>query len=268
MPSEGACRKGRSVLGLDTGTMNLLLLRPEECRDGQAELFDRRANHLTQVLRVLPGSIVRVGIIGRGITTGTVLDVRLGSVLLRLGLVEDCVRPAIQIVLALPRPKALSRTIQAVASFGVGQLTLINAWRVERSYFSSPRLIPARLEQDVWLGCEQGAQVHLPKVELLQRFTDFIERLQCRDQGRELRVCLHPRSEAIYSHLLATAPACLCLAIGPEGGFIERELESLRGVGFQIARMETGPLRTEVALAAALGQASVHFPNSGRRSIP
>lgn len=252
--------------------MNLLLIRPEENQDGQVELLDRRATHLMRVLRVVPGSVIRVGIVGKGITSGTVLNLRQGAerepdaVHLRLGPVKARLPPSIELVLALPRPKALSRTVQAAASFGIRKLTLINAWRVEKSYFSSPRLTHQRLQEDVWLGCEQGAQVHLPEVELIRRFTHFTERASSAVDGAELRVCLHPRGTSHFSELLAREPVRLRLVIGPEGGFIEEELESLARIGFHIARMATGPLRTEVALAAALGQASVHFPDSGRRS--
>ena len=43
--------------------MNLLLVEPEELLDDRLVLTGRRAVHLLQVLRVEPGSVVRLGMV-------------------------------------------------------------------------------------------------------------------------------------------------------------------------------------------------------------
>jgi RsmE family RNA methyltransferase len=49
-------------------------------------------------------------------------------------------------------------------------------------------------------------------------------------------------------------PSPLTLAIGPEGGWIEREVGTFAARGFAIVSLGAPVLRVEVALAAALGQ--------------
>jgi len=49
-------------------------------------------------------------------------------------------------------------------------------------------------------------------------------------------------------------PGDVVLAIGPEGGWIDRELETFIARGFRPFSIGTGILRSEAAVAAALGQ--------------
>ena len=44
------------------------------------------------------------------------------------------------------------------------------------------------------------------------------------------------------------------LAIGPEGGWIDRELASLAGLGFRAVRLGAAVLRADTAVAALLAQ--------------
>jgi RsmE family RNA methyltransferase len=46
----------------------------------------------------------------------------------------------------------------------------------------------------------------------------------------------------------------LTLVIGPEGGFIQAELDSFQRSGFRFVDLQTGTLKTEAAIACALGQ--------------
>src|SRR6185436_4086829 len=65
-------------------------------------------------------------------------------------------RARCDLVLAIPRPKALKKVLPAAASLGVGRIVLVNAARVEKSYFDSKVLAPAFLEELLVLGLEQA----------------------------------------------------------------------------------------------------------------
>lgn len=242
--------------------MNLLLLRPEEAAETRLRLEDRRAEHIIRVLKKSPGESVKLGVENQGIGTGTLLECGSGHVVLEPGPISPVAAPVTNLVLAVPRPKVLSRVISAAASFGLRELRLINAWRVEKSYFSSPRLEPARLEEDLRLGCEQGAQCWLPRVSLYRRFTEHLSSNEAFAGGA--RLVLHPHTKQNLLQALRTPPSDsqseplaqrpVTLVIGPEGGFIAQELHSLEEAGYTQAALGTGPLKTDVAVAAALGQ--------------
>jgi len=238
--------------------MNLLLLEEGEVSDGKVVLAGRRARHILTVLHKGVGDSIRAGFVNRGTCMAQILSVEDQSVVVRPGAVIAGPAPRVHLILAVPRPKVVSRVVAAAASFGLRSLTFVNAWRVEKSYFASPRLTPSRLREDAWLGCEQGAQVWLPELRVAKRFVPFVEN-EVRESYRTdcSKIVLHPTAPSTLSDCLpdfSDQNTEVVLAIGPEGGWIESELSTLDGAGFKPAGLATGPLKTEVALAAAFGQ--------------
>ena len=240
--------------------MNLLLVDREELdSEGRVRLSDRRAEHLLGVLKVEPGREVRAGVVDGGPGTGTVEVVEEKTVVLRLEWEETPEEePTVDLVVALPRPQALHRLLQWTATFGVGRLDLVRSWRWEKSFFSSPSVRPEGLRKHLLLGAEQGSRTRLPRVELHHRLLPFLETLAEEDNGGR-RFLAHP--EAVLSieagWRQADAAGCTgrtCLAIGPEGGWLDREVESFARCGFQAVTLGPWVLRVETALAAAIAQ--------------
>jgi 16S rRNA (uracil1498-N3)-methyltransferase len=231
--------------------VNLLLVEPSELADdGTCVLRDRRAAHLRTVLGVTPGSIVRAGVLGGAIGTAEVLADDGVALSVRVAATEPAREPlAVDLVLAVPRPKVLARVIETCAAFGVRRIELTNAWRVDKSYLRSPKLAPAALMQSARLGAEQGATTHLPQIRVHERFMTML------DQAfePELKLVAHPGSPPI-ERAIAGAPLPCAVAIGPEGGWIERELATLVDRGFTACSIGAPILRVEAAVSAALGQ--------------
>src|SRR5690606_4118602 len=119
--------------------MNLLLLEPSEISsEGEVVLDGRRARHLIDVLKVREGSVVRAGVIDGPIGSARVVGVDAVRVRLSAHLEGPLPpRPAVDLLLALPRPKVLKRLWAQLAALGVGTVVLTNASRVERFYFDS-----------------------------------------------------------------------------------------------------------------------------------
>lgn len=233
--------------------MNLLLVAPDELApDGTITLTDRRATHLRDVLGATPGQVVRIGVTRGRLGTATVLTDDARAITLRVELTQPASAPLpIDLVLAVPRPKVLSRTLEIAASFGVGRIDLTNAWRVDKSYLSSPRLAPAALDHAARLGAEQGATTHLPEVTLHRRLMGLLDERWPAGGPVGTRIVFHPGAPPIEA-LPLTGP--ITLAIGPEGGWIPREVDTLVERGFVTATIGAPILRVEAALAAALGQ--------------
>ena len=236
--------------------MNLLLFDPAELPENEVTLApgDRRAEHLRRVLRARPGLVLRAGAI-RGATgrAEILADDERG---MRLRVMLDgpvSPRPAIDLILAVPRPKVLPRVLETAASFGVGRIDLCNAWRVDRSYLASPRLAAAELAAALRLGCEQGATTWLPDVELHPLLMPFL-RAPGRWTGESRRVIAHPRAGAPIEAVVGPGSAPALIAIGPEGGWIDRELDSFAELGFVPAHLGGAVLRVEAAVAAVLAQ--------------
>lgn len=244
--------------------MNLLLIDGAELRDdGTFTIADRRAQHLRNVLDVEVGSTVRAGVISHHVGTAEVLTLDGDAITLRYDMQTLHPFPLpVELVLAIPRPKVVTRTIEIAASFGVRRIDLTNAWRVDKSYFGSPRLAPDALAMAARFGAEQGATPHLPTIQVHER---FMAMLDARFIGAEpvkmrhtitnlptLRLVAHPGAPPIEDVVIEHE--LVALAIGPEGGWIDREVETFVARGFRPVSLGTPILRVEAAVASALGQ--------------
>ncbi len=232
--------------------MNLLLVDPSElAADATCRVRDRRALHLRTVLGATVGAHVRAGVIGGGTGSAEVIADDGSAFTLRLTLTEPAPAPLpVELVLAIPRPKVLTRVVEAAAAFGVARIDLTNAWRVDKSYLRSPRLDPDALALAARLGAEQGATTHLPQIAIHHRLMALLD---ARWPGPPAtKLVAHPGAPPIEAAVAGGSP--LVLAIGPEGGWIAREVETFVARGFSPVSLGAPILRVETAVAAALGQ--------------
>jgi RsmE family RNA methyltransferase len=231
--------------------VNLLLFDQTELSGDTLVVADRRAHHLRTVLGVALGGQVRVGEVGGRTGRGEVVADDGSAFTLRVTLDTPAVPPlALDLVLAVPRPKVITRTLEIAASFAVRRIELTNAWRVDKSYLRSPRLDPQAMAMAARFGAEQGATTHIPPITLHDRLMALLD-TQFPEPGG-LRLVAHPSAPPIEAAVTRAEPTVL--AIGPEGGWIDRELETLVARGFTPVSLGTPILRVEAAVASALGQ--------------
>lgn len=247
--------------------MNLLLLEPDEIGPGdRIELSDRRAEHLLRVLEVETGQGVRCGVLNGGTGLGKVVAVEKKTVELEVEITEPPPPPpSIDLVVALPRPQVLHRVLQFAASMGVGRLDLVNAWRVEKSFFSSPSLGEEKIRRQLFLGAEQGRIPRLPEVAIHKLLVPFVRGLG-EDPDPPRRLVAHPGAPPIEEVLGSYER--LQIAIGPEGGWIDREVETFGESGFEPVGLGPWVLRVEAALVAAVAEADLLRRSSARRDEP
>lgn len=232
--------------------MNLLLVEPGEIVDGRVALrdSDRRVHHLRTVLGVTAGSRIKAGVVGGEVGTAEVIAEGDPLVLaLALGHRPRPILP-VQLVLAVPRPKVLTRVIESAAAFGVERIDLTNTWRVDKSYLHSPRLDPDALALAARFGAEQGATTHVPPVDVHLRLMPLLD-ARWPAPGPGLRLLAHPGAPPIEASYRGGP---VVLAIGPEGGWIQREVDTFAQRGFTAVSLGDAILRVEAAVAAALGQ--------------
>lgn len=258
--------------------MNLILLTNSDFRDeSRATLNGRRARHVLDVHRARVGQVLRVGLLGGLLGMGRVA--RLGHDEIELDEIRLEEAPPdplpLSLILALPRPKVLRRVIEAVAALGIKELFLVNAARVEKSYFDSPRLAAEEVRDALLRGLEQGRDTILPRVEIRDRFRPFVEDEVPARFADARRLVAHP---GVRDHLPSIfraggspdgAPARSVIALGPEGGFVPFEIERLLAQGFQPFHLGARVLRVETAVSFAAGQlcALIHAQRCAARAI-
>jgi RsmE family RNA methyltransferase len=238
--------------------VNLVLLEPTEVGpDGVVVLDGVRAQHLRAVLRVGAGDAVRVGILDGPRGVGTVRSLQ------ERGIRLDCAfdpltppRPAIDLLLALPRPKIMRRLWAQLAALGVGRIVLTNAERVERNYFDTHVLTPACYRPLLIEGLQQARDTRLPRVSIHRRLKVLIEDEIDGLFDGGLRIAADPaHGEPISEVIGAERGVRILLAIGPEGGWTEYERTLLAAHGFHPAGLGPRTLRSDTACIALLALA-------------
>lgn len=156
------------------------------------------------------------------------------------------------LILALPRPKMLKRILVDATSLGVKRICFINAYRVEKSFWSSPLLAPETIAEKCRPGLEQAIDTALPHVTLHDRFRPFVEdELPAIAAGTQALVA-HPAGERECPRNVSEP---LTLAIGPEGGFIPFEIELLqKAADFTPVTLGLRVLRVDTVVPTLLGR--------------
>lgn len=233
--------------------MNLVLLRPEDFTSPtQVRLAGRRLRHVLEVHRAAVGQQLTVGCLGGLIGKGLITRLDSDCLVMEVELRESPPpKLPLTLLLALPRPKVLNRVLASASSLGVQRIILINAWKVEKAYWKSPRMAPENLEHQLCLGLEQARDTVLPELLQARLFRPFVE--------SDLAP-LVSGSQALLAHPGAAVPCptglegAATLAVGPEGGWVEAEVESLKGLGFQVVGLGPRILRVETAVATLVGR--------------
>lgn len=234
--------------------MNLILLEDRDRWDSSSvTLSDARADHLFNVMRVVPAQQLRVGLLDGPLGVGTVESVGDGRVTMRC--VFESVtppRPRVDVLLALPRPKVMRRLWAQLAALGVGRIILTNAERVERHYFDTHVLTEACYRPLLIEGLQQARDTRLPLVSIHRRFKILVEDHLDDLFTSGVRLVADPSGTASIASTLADCRERVLLAIGPEGGWNDFELRLLEAHGFRRAGLGPRTLRVDTACTALL----------------
>jgi 16S rRNA (uracil1498-N3)-methyltransferase len=236
--------------------MNLILLEPDEIQtDGMAVLSGKRARHVREVLQAAEREQIRVGVIDGPLGTATVVEDG-KEIRLKCALSDGIpTAPRVDVLLAMPRPKVMNRLWPVLASLGVGRILISNAWKTERNYFDTHVLEPEHIRAGLIEGLQQARDTRLPRVSVHRQFKKLVEDELDAFGPYAARLVAHPGEGAFPSEMLAALPkdARVLLAVGPEGGWTEFELELLAAHGFSPVSWGPRALRTDTACAVLLG---------------
>lgn len=233
--------------------MNLILLFPEDFEaDDRVVLTGRRARYVREVHRARPGDRLCVGRVDDRIGTGVVRSLCVDHVELDVELEHPPPPPLpATLVLALPRPLVLKRVLIAVTSLGIKRVVLINPRRVDKSFWSSTALRPEAIREQLVLGLEQARDTRLPEVWQRPRFRPFVEDELPALAADGLGLIAHPGAGLPCPRQVSDP---VTLAVGPEGGFSDYEVEAFEAVGFERIGLGERILRVETAVPALLAR--------------
>lgn len=216
-----------------------------------------KIQHIKNILKLKVGDELRVGEINGLIGLAKIRSIDEALIILEpnldvnLNLDLNLTAPAplpCEIVLALPRPQQLKRILVHLSSLGIKRIHLIQTERVEKNYWQSPTL--KKIESYLIEGLEQAQDTFMPEVSLHPSFIQFIEnKLPIISKHKKLWFA-HPGH---YAYCQKQNSGEHVIFIGPEGGFIPKEVEQLISFGCDGISLGTRILKVETALPILLG---------------
>ena len=239
--------------------MNIILFERRECTPGNCVvLHDHRAKHIVKILKSQPGDFVRVGEVNGGIGTGEVLTIQRKYpfvVELAVSLSDNQVAaPAVDLLLALPRPIMLKRILSQVAALGIGTIYLINANRVEKSFWDAGILQKEEYRPHLIHGLEQAVDTRVPKILIYRSFRRFAEgHLPKISTQYSSLLIAHPHSGRKLSNCLSKQNGKVLYAIGPEGGWVDFEVEKFLAAGMCSFSIGSRILKVDTAVVSIHG---------------
>jgi RsmE family RNA methyltransferase len=165
----------------------------------------------------------------------------------------------VELILALPRPKSLRRILRATANIGIKSIHVIHSYRVEKSYWSAPALTPEILRASLLEGLSIAKDTVLPAVQLHKLFKPFAQDVAPGLRSERAFVA-HPADSSSesqnenaeisqpFKHPLTHLRGPIPVAIGPEGGFTEYEVNLFNEAGFENLSLGDRVLSVETAI--------------------
>jgi len=224
--------------------MNRILFESFEIVDGIATCSDARAEHILSVLHGEVGQTLKTGELDGKIGTGEIVSIEGQAVAIRVAHTKESSRPWFDLVLAPPRPRVMKRLLPQLASLGVGTIVLVGAKKVEKDFWGATLLKEENFRPLFVDGLMQ-------RLETRRNFRRFITDELDAFFPTANRIVGHPGGASGSS---VRREGRLLLAVGPEGGWTDDEVELLESHGFSRYSLGSRILRTDTALVALVAR--------------
>ena len=227
----------------------------EQFDGARATLRGDSAEHLGRVLRAEPGQLYELSD-GERVWLGRVESIGLlkrGENRIEFSLVEAVAarESALQVnlLIALVKFDRFEWCLEKATELGVRNIVPIVAARSDKALVGAAEKRHARWEKILVESAQQSRRLRAPKIEAAMKADAAFAR-----ERAELRILLSENAGAasIRNVLGGKSSNSVALAIGPEGGWTDAELDAARVAGFAEASLGQLILRTETAVLSAL----------------
>ena len=242
--------------------MNSLIILQHECVDPtSAILVNARAQYAFRTHGVTTGQRIRIAVLG--VKTGEAVVERATESEVHLTIVESRSSlpvESIDLVVGVPRPQTVKKVIQAAVMLGTRSLHFVRSEKGDKSYLQSRSLEPGLIQEETIKALEQVWCAMAPDVFVHRSFPEF-EREVLPTLSAPSRACWVADPAGVEFSLgdsaAIRAASAITLAIGPERGWSEAELNSFGSAGWRVLGLGERVVRVELALVFVLGQLRV-----------
>lgn len=215
----------------------------------QIDLDEQAARHVGTVLRMQPGRALILFNGRGGEYRASVSEVRKKNVRVRIDGFDAIERESslrIHLGLAISRGERMDWALQKATELGVSEITPLFTERTEVKLSGARQDKKQQHWQQVVISsCEQCQRNRLPVLNGAETFDNWLASVDT-----DVRFVLHHRTDENLSQI--KAPSSVTIAIGPEGGLSEAEIQHSSHYQFQPLALGPRVLRTETAPLAAI----------------
>ncbi len=233
----------------------------EQFGDGIAIIEGETAHHVGRVLRAHEGQVYELSD-GEKVRLGRITKVARDTVEFALQEELEANRPTLDMTLLLAVVKfdSFEWAIEKATELGVGTIVPLAAARSENALLHAADKRSDRWNKILAESSQQSRRLRMP---VLDRLTSPEKAFSRAYEGIKLLLSEGPDAPPMRNSLAGQRAAKATLAIGPEGGWTENELELAAKGGFQQVSLGKLILRTETAVVAALASLNYALGEDG-----
>lgn len=209
--------------------------------------------HLHETLGAKVGDQLKCTVLNHAHALGTILELTENSCQLKLESFTAFTPAWFNLVVGVSRPQTTRKILEHATTFGAKKIHFYKAALSEKSYLSSKvfeekeknELLLAGLSQSACYG--QLPEVSLDKYNPANQYATESQKFVLDLTGAKSFLDYHQEAKINFE-------SPITLAIGPERGFIQEDLEHFKSAGFKSVKISPSVLRVEHAIYSAISQ--------------
>lgn len=230
----------------------------------EVPFHDKRIQHIYKILHTSNNQRLKAGIVDESIGDLHVLDISNAQYQLDYKKTKDIVELqhphiALHVILAHVRPPVMARVLRDVSGMQVASINVHLSELTEKSYINSS--IWNKRDELLLEGMMQGSCIKMPTVTVAHSIGDVLTKTYANldDKKNVIKIYCDMESDMPFIDTVQKLirekldVTDILLAIGPERGYTEREIELLNQDGFMGLHLGTHILRSEVAVHLGVG---------------
>jgi 16S rRNA (uracil1498-N3)-methyltransferase len=221
----------------------------DEFSQNQAALTGAHAVHLVRVLRVRVGQEFDISA-GSDVRRGRVVSVEENRVEFELGeRVPAVAIPNVTLALSIFKFDRMEWAIEKCTELGVARIIPVIARRTEAHLAAAAEKRVERWVRIAKQSAEQSRRSAPPEISAPMKLKDAVEL-----KGQTRILLAESEGDLMLQDAMASHSPCgaVVMAIGPEGGWVDTEIDLFRQAGWASASLGATILRAETAAIAAL----------------
>ncbi|MGH9557340.1 MAG: RsmE family RNA methyltransferase [Terriglobales bacterium] len=220
----------------------------DEVSGDRAALTGQNAAHLARVLRARAGQEFDIGT-GERVRRGRIVNVSETRVEFELeGEVAQAAGPNLTLLLAVYKFDRLEWALEKAVELGAWRIVPVIARRTSTHLASAAGKRVERWRRIVREASQQARRVSVPEVAAPAPLKEAV----ATDAATRIVLAENEQPRSLREAVSAAQGHSLALAVGPEGGWAEDELQQFADAGWIAASLGNNILRAETAAIAAL----------------